>query len=787
MYGKITKELFSNLISKINKIPNYSTPFKENPYLTPKYKIFNLFNMNHYAQETYSTIFENIKNDEIRYILLDIIELIATKYSSFNEKIADDNSDLNNLFGKAWTYFKNQSNYLKNFRQNQIQNENYIKELEKIFKEAVSVFCGLINIMVQMFSKHFSILEKSDDEIFITKEIIQNEINMLFIINKNRVWLEPLITLLDQIFKFVLENNFYKLFGFKLEKYKKLMKEESISKNEILKIIDSYINYIIDDKKLLLNIFYVVKKYSCIKNIDETIIKIIPFGELNALMQNFFNVFIPFLLNKPNLLENESLEKSITIGNYLLNCLINSKYLDPNYGVDFIGYFFGAQNFIDETFDTINNKLIESFNSVVVSLKDFECHQFAKINNLNLYQNFENILKDYLIYSMITCYNKDSLCDCYMNCQSYKPIFTTCGLVRIYIVFGKNIEKYQRNIKYLIKNIFEESLVEINKYKTILPVKLFLWKNYYTQSMLVFFHAFVKNTKNILLEIYKDKKILLEKLDVIKDLVSSINCLFFILGNDIMYLLNLPCFDGNNEKKEKNGEPITLLRIIDDCNPMDYNTVVLSKVSNPLNNNFYGSPLKDSNKENVNQNKQSNSQQIRNIDSFLGNSFFNELFKDGRDIEVNSSVFQTEAKRKKEIAINELFYRYEITDFVNKLKGENGKKIELLEKIGFEYKIENEKHYLYIDSNRININYNQIAYITQNDATNISLYNNTMCSLFKKEPFTKQIIEQLFISLLDGLDDSNKGKNSLNSLKYYDTSFSMDYFSFVEKAKELLI
>ena len=779
MYGKITQELFSNLISKINQIPNYSTPFKESPYINPKYKIFNLFNMNHFAQETYSTIFENIQNDKIRYILLDIIVLIATKYSSFNEKITVDNSDLTNLFANAWNYFKNQSIYLANFRQNQIQNDNYLKELEKIFKETISVFCGLINIMIQMLTKHFSILDKNDDEIFITKEIIQNEINMLFIINKNRVWLEPLITLLDQIFKFVLENNFYKLFGGKLEKYKKMMKEDSITKSEVLKYIDSYINYIIDDKKLLLNIFYVVKKYSCIKNMDETLTKIIPFNELNILMQTFFNAFIPFLLNKQNLLENETQEKTITIGIYLLNCLINCKYLDPNYGIDFIGYFFGAQNFIEETFDTINIKLIDSFNSILDSLKNFE---FVQINNLNLYQNFENILKDYLIYSMITCYNKDSLCDCYMNCQNYKPIFTTCGLMRIFLVLCKNIEKYKKNKKSLIKNTFEEFLVEINKYKTILPVKLFLWKNYYTQSMLVFFHAFVRETNNTLLEIYKDKKILLEKLNIIKDLVSSINCLFFILGNDILYLLNLPCFTENNEKYE---ESIPLLRIIDDSNPMDYNTVILSKIINPFSKNFY--PLNNSNKENMSQNNKTNSQQIQNIDNFYGNSFFNEFFKDKGNIDVNSSFFQTEAKRKKENLINEFFYRYEITDFINKLKDENGKKIELLKKIGFEYKIENEKHYLYVDSNKKNLNYNQIAYITQNDATNISLYNNTMCSLFKKEPFTKQIIEQLFISLLDGLDNSNKGKNSLNSLKYYDTSFCMDYFTFVEKAKELLV
>ena len=38
----------------------------------------------------------------------------------------------------------------------------------------------------------------------LNKELIQTEINILFIINKNRIWLEPLITLLEQILKFIL-------------------------------------------------------------------------------------------------------------------------------------------------------------------------------------------------------------------------------------------------------------------------------------------------------------------------------------------------------------------------------------------------------------------------------------------------------------------------------------------------------------------------------------------------------------------------------------------------------
>ena len=71
--------------------------------------------------------------------------------------------------------------------------------------------------------------------------------------------------------------------------------------------------------------------------------------------------------------------------------------------------------------------------------------------------------------------------------------------------------------------------------------------------------------------------------------------------------------------------------------------------------------------------------------------------------------------------------------------------------------------------------------------TVLSLNNSSLYNSLKNEPFTSQIIEQLYVNLLDGFDESNKGKNCENSLKYYDISFNMDFFSFVEKCKEFIL
>ena len=147
-----------------------------------------------------------------------------------------------------------------------------------------------------MFKKHFSILDPLKNDPYrsihnidkpsilnpcANKELIQYEINMLYIIQRNRIWFEPLITLLDTISKFIRLNDFYKLYNSKLEEPTKLLKEEKISKAELLKKIDKYINYLTDDADIFLKIFHVVKKYSCLESKDDVWKTIIQINEIN--------------------------------------------------------------------------------------------------------------------------------------------------------------------------------------------------------------------------------------------------------------------------------------------------------------------------------------------------------------------------------------------------------------------------------------------------------------------------------------------------------------------------
>ena len=850
MYERISTELFSNLIDKINQIPNYSTPYKENPSLKDPQRLsqlLHLYNMDSSHKDIFSKIFSHINDYNLYQNLIKIMINIGTKYNSFSvtnnnsSLINEANNELLSLFSTTWNYFKERGEYLKNLNMGEASKREF-NEYETCFLETVCFSCGLINIIIFMFKKQFSILDyfnknmnlnmnvtNNVNKINSNKEDIQMEINMLFIIHKNRVWLEPLITLLEQIFKFILSNNFYKFINIKLDKYKKREKEGEMSKAEIIKKINSYINYIIDDKDILKTIFTVVRKYNSLNNINVLIGSIIPINDINSLIQRFFNIYIIFLMNKNYVAISSNEEQIFSLGINIINCLLNSKYKDKDYGVDFIGYFYGAQNFIDEIFDEVNIKIINGINELISYFK-VGCLN-VQMPNLNILQNLENILKDYIIYSMITCYNKDSLCDCYMNCEKQKQMFLSYGLVRAYLILCKNINKSfnEKNIsmdaekrrQIIVCNIFDDLLKELKKYNIILPVKMFLYKNYIIQSIFVVLHLIVKLFNKDILLMNNDKFIFYNDISFIKELSESINSYFFMLGNDILYYLKFPSNSDNNTNNEEDNNVYYIpgampnLRILDESNPINYYSVFQTKILNPTfrtsrsNTIKYFPSLNTTNltnnidKENLNimgnsliLNYSKNSD--KNITSALFSNHNNNYMKEINNNNFNksgytimptntfqSNIFRTEIKRKKFPRINEYLYRYDITSIFDNIKKDQ---LLSLSKIGFEYKFENNHHYIYINTDENNnFNFSQIICFGKKDVSTFCLNNTSLYNSLKNEPFNSQIIEQLYVNLLDGFDESNKGKNCENSLKYYDISFNMDYFNFVEKCKEFIL
>ena len=90
-----------------------------------------------------------------------------------------------------------------------------------------------------------------------------------------------------------------------------------------------------------------------------------------------------------------------------------------------------------------------------------------------------------------------------------------------------------------------------------------------------------------ILAMNNDKSTFYNNLGFIKELSESINSLFFLLGNDILYYLKYPIKINNNIENNNNNDNIYIpgtfpyLRIIDESNPINYNNIMQTKIINP--------------------------------------------------------------------------------------------------------------------------------------------------------------------------------------------------------------
>ena len=873
MNDKISSELFSSIISHINQIPNNSTPIKVKGNSKQNQKliqIYQMYNIDSSSQSIFTKLFSYFNDYYLKNYLIKIILNIGTKYYSFSTSNTNTsftkcaNEELLNLFAEIWNYFNKKSENLKNLdlEENQCASDEFI-EYEKALKETICFTCGLINIVIFMFKKQFAVLENQSKKMNLikskesnnkindpfNKENIQQELNMLFIINKNRIWLDPLVTLLEQILKFFLNSNFYKIINVKLDKYRKKEKDGLITTEEIIQHINYYINYLIEDDDILKKIFNLVLKYSALNTSNALLDSIIQINDLNTLIQRFFNIYFIFLMNQKKSSFNSTEENMYTLGINILECLLNSKFKDPNYGVDFVGYFFSTEYYLEETFDEINIKIINGINELSASLS--ANYTNIKLPNLNLLQKYENVMKDYILYTMVSSNNKDSLCDCFYHYLPQRKIFVNFGLLKAYLLVCKSIRKsliLDNKIKFgnivnekkkeiIIGNIFDDLMNELRKYNIILPVKMFLFRSYFIYSIFVVLYKFVKHFHRYILTANNDKLIFYNNISIIKEMSESVNYSFFLLGNDVLNYLKFP-----SDFKSKNAEFQLLspcIRIIDELNPLEYTNISQEKMINPNPNKIQSQKIKYSlpafncsilNKINSISNKKENINCFGNSPIFSSNkkpktTNFNEVFNnnmtneldeedsdeslDNDDDDTNdkinniynnnktsrfsllssnifkSNIIQSEIKKRRSTISTEFIYRYDISSLNDIFKKEL---IHPLIKLGFDYKIENNKQYLYITQEAdINPDISQIIRIDNNKMSRLSLSNMNMYNIIKYDCLSNKLIEHLFSNYIDGIDDSNVGKNIEISLKYYDTNVTMDYFTFVEKCKKLIL
>ena len=848
MYEKVCFELFSSIIGKINQIPSITKPFKEAPYrLAPKKlcSLYNMYELRTTEEVIFDQIFTNISDIELKNNLMEIMLHIGTKYK-YNSTTSDNsiffkkaNDKLMALFATTWNYFSNQCENLKSIDfENSTYDSKEIKEYEICFKEIVSFMCGLINLTIFVLRKQFHVIDyyykyqtKNIDGVFnkthviMEKEYIQTEINILYIVHKNRVWLDPIITLLEQLLKFFWSSNCFMFMNIKLEKYRKREKEGQITKEEVIQKVKEYAFFIIDDYNAFRVLFTIVAKYSSLNNPNIIINSIVNINDLSELMQRLWNIYFIFIMNEEYINITTTEEELFSVGIRIIETLLNSKYKDPNYGIDFRSYFYATESFIKEIFEDIIWRMLLGINEINAFIKvggmknDFP--------NLNLLQKLEITLKDYILFTMITGYNKDSLCDCHMNYEKHRLVYMCFGFVKAYLIickiikksmffenifrFGTNNENIIKKREIIIGNIFDALLNEVQKYKIVLPIKMFLYKNYITQSFLVVLYKFVKAFSNDILNINTDKAIFYKNISIIQEMADSVNIFYFLFGNDILNCLNFPKEIRKNDinNSNQNQSTVPFIRIIDPANPINYYDIIQERVSNTIKISAQSkkvkiiSPMGSSilyslKKKGIKDKKMNHQTTLEDFYKKYNNKKIN-LKEDSSDdsmenMDINdneynmfkSNLMKSEVRKRGSNILNNLTYRYDITEFVEFFKLDF---FGPTKKIGYEVKKEKDKYYLYILSELdINPNVNHLLYVKYEEVKDISLYKTNLFNLIRGEPLSNQAIDQLYVSLLDGVEeDLNKRKNIENSMKYYDVNFKMDYFTFVEKCKELLL
>lgn len=308
---------------------------------------------------------------------------------------------------------------------------------------------------------------------------------------------------------------------------------------------------------------------------------------------------------------------------------------------------------------------------------------------------------------------------------------------------------------------------------------------------------------------------------------ESVNNSFFLLGNDILNYLKYP-YDFKNQNTEMRLLS-PCLRIIEELNPLDYVNISQEKMMNPIPKKIQSQKVKYSlpalnnsvlnkinfisnKKENINyfgnnsifnSNKKPKTTNINNISdmNFIEEDFSDDSSDNNNSNNINntkanrfsllssnifkSNIIQSEVKKRRSTISDEFIYRYDVTGLTDFFKKEL---IPSFNQIGFDYKIENNKQYIYINQDTdINPDISQIIQIENNKMSRFSLNNANIYNLIKSDCLSNKLIEQLFSNYIDGIDESNLGKNIEISLKYYDTNVSMDYFTFVEKCKKIIL
>lgn len=661
-------------------------------------------------------------------------------------------------------------------------NNNYSKDPKyKSNKKNLKIAIKLLFlILVFMFNKYKYIIDNTFDGC-VNKRInmknlksikVREELFFLKIIEENLYWINIINSGLFTIFRNLKNNKFRLLIN---------------ADTEFNSFDENFKNYCFN---CFLYLFDIVKKYSSIKlnnkyanctfyddsNEKNIINNIINIFDIDNSIFNLFECFVYEFLNDidsiwkyyDNIKNNETDDNSGILygfGIYLCQFIKTIVFVrNENISkIDFFNFYFLSYKLMTNYFSKLNLYLY----GLYTNISDIIKNNYIIVNpeiNLNYLQNLSNSLKDVLFYFMVSSFNNDTLKDIYsFNEILLNSIVSHCFMKTILSIYPILAKGFHLN---LIPEILMILLDNINKFKTLLPLKCHFHKELMTHNFLLILDEFLINNEKYLILYFKSLKIYNNSDIVINNLFNKFNdtlsCMFnhynpvsFLYSNHIMFKFTEILSSSGIIKPGFNLHVSNIyLRLINsEKNTLDYKDIPISQIN--IN-------------EKYNPNFSINLKQNINYDENNEINFDNVTYNKELTIDINNIGFALDEyldENTIELFSNISIKDYELNNVGNKsylIKNKKGndfsiifvKNNELIEKLGID---ENLKE------NILNI-----------------MENNQYT-----DKITYKIIQEKVIN--PGNENIKVNAYFYNNIKYYDLKFEMNYFQYQEKIKELLL
>ena len=603
---------------------------------------------------------------------------------------------------------------------------------------------------------------------------IENDIKILYFINRSLSWLNPLVIAIDFTHSLIRNKNFIQThYNCEEALYKAIGTKAIILNLSIFIQIDALISkYTSKYEKLRFSHFFTNDEKSQLinmKKIQNTFFTLFN-AKCENLLLSYKNCEKSLKCEMNNLLSYSKISSVISFAKNVNNSVLTIKFHSSTFKLDYHSYFIFYYDFNVLFCDKINAFFSGYIDEVFIALKRNE--SIKERIDLDILDEYITSLKDFAVLHMIASFNNDSLCDCFVKNEWLKYSFLSLSLsiaVKAIICVLKTTNEKEKRIIY----VYNELAQMILNNQIVFPIKLFIFKEMLIHNAMIIFDVFAHQFTNELRSLVSNAKINASPLiQCLYEIMHSQNMFSFYIANKILRMI---C----NEETFKG-----CIRLYTNISfPLDYYDIELY-MRNASSNSSLRYIRENAMKIEVDENKE-------NVNIFANTNSNTHTIHKGATINNNAQMqanpINTNNNRKFQISKSIIEY-YDISSIIQNFSIDSLKDISDLN-IGYTYK--NKKHIL---SYTLPSKHSPPVILVQGKSDierwsfDGNVYaNNCIMSYFSKKINSKGAIENIFQCLLYGEVSGNNKLNLDNTMKYYDTSFKMDYFEFVDKLKEVFV